>query len=129
MAAMAAVKYSILLLYLRLFAVGNRLRYAIYTMMAIVTGLLIAGELSYIFGCRPLAKLFDRNVPGTCINDQAQLLSVALINMVTDFGIFALPLPVIWSLQLSRQQKLIVTGILASGLMYEATLILPLQIA
>lgn len=43
---------------------------------------------------------------------------MAAINLVTDFVIFSLPLPVIRSLQLPKRQKVLLMGVFCLGFWY-----------
>ncbi len=63
MAGMGLVKVSILFLYLRIFTVSHVIKWAIYVVMASVVVYVVALELVFIFGCRPLRESPARRVP------------------------------------------------------------------
>ena len=111
-------KMSILILYLRLFAVNRRSRYSVWLIMFFVCGYLIANLLTQIFGCSPRPKYWDPDIPGHCINYTKAGLVYGSMNIISDLFIFILPLPVVWQLNLSSREKVGVSVIFMSGAMY-----------
>ena len=109
---------SILVLYLRLFAVNKKFKYFTWLTMFFVFGYLFSNLWTQIFGCTPRAKYWDPDIPGHCINYTKAGLAYGSMNIVSDFIIFILPLPMVWSLQLSRKEKIGVSLIFMSGVMY-----------
>ena len=119
MGGMGAVKLSILLLYLRIFSTGPRLRYTVYAVMFFVAGYVVAGELSFIFSCKPISAIVHPTPQAKCFGWGAHLLSQVSLNLVSDFIIILVPVPSVWSLQLRPRQKFGILGIFAVGLVYE----------
>ena len=116
--AMGIIKLSVLFLYLRLFSVGNWMRYSVYACFTLVAGAVLGGLLSLIFGCRPVKIMYQwEQREGTCIDIPMHVLVVSIINMITDFIILILPLPTIWSLHLPTRQKLAVVMVFSVGLL------------
>ncbi|KAI9834663.1 MAG: hypothetical protein M1826_000065 [Phylliscum demangeonii] len=116
MAAMGAVKLSILLLYLRLFSAGRSLRLCIYLLLAFTSSYVIAGELSLFFGCRPVRKLIHTEVAGKCLNLEYHIISQAAFNLAADVLIVAAPVPTVLALKLRTKDKVGVLAIFAVGL-------------
>ena len=114
-------KFSILILYLRLFAVNKKFRYCTWATMFFVGGYLGANLVTQIFGCSPRAKYWNPEIPGHCINYTKAGLAYGSMNVTSDLLIFVLPLPIVWRLVLSRREKIGVTVIFLSGAMYEAS--------
>ena len=54
---------------------------------------------------------------GHCINQNSFYRWNAVANLLIDFIIWTLTLPVIWTLSLSRRQKWSLSGVLALGLL------------
>lgn len=52
---------------------------------------------------------------GTCLDQTAALIADSVISLVSDIIILILPLPLTWSLQMSRNKKLRVIGLLSAG--------------
>ena len=113
-------KLSILVLLLRLFSPNRRFRYAIYvgivwTTLVSLTTVIVAGAL-----CAPRkGEAFDgMKFAQRCGHSQIWATVQGALNVVLDFYILYLPIPVVWKLQLERNRKIGVLGIFATGLMY-----------
>ncbi|OJJ56532.1 hypothetical protein ASPSYDRAFT_134418 [Aspergillus sydowii CBS 593.65] len=100
-------KFSILILYHRLNP-SQKFRYIIYFLIFVITGYTLATTLATAGGCNPL------NTGKTpCINSLA--LWQAILNIVTDFLMLLMPIPLLWALQLPLLQKLSLGLIFAIG--------------
>ncbi|KAI9784239.1 MAG: hypothetical protein M1816_000911 [Peltula sp. TS41687] len=115
--SMGAIKISILLLYLRLFSAGFKTRYTIYGLLLFVASYTLAFELSLLFGCKPVAKLFNRSLAGKCINTRDHVVAQQIFNIVSDVFLFILPIPIAWRLHLPLKQKLGVICVFTAGSM------------
>jgi hypothetical protein len=99
--------------------------------MGVVIVYTIWTVFSSIFACIPVRAFWTRE-SATCINQFAMWLSVhttstismqmlthlstnAGINIITDFALIVLPIPVIRSLNLGRRQKIALISIFAVG--------------
>lgn len=103
----AAIKSSILLLYLRLFGIRKSFKIAIL----MVQGLVVAWCIS-IF----IASIFvARKPPHTQVNTIKYLVGTAIPNVVTDFVILVLPISMVWQLQLSKRRKAALCGVFLLG--------------
>ncbi|KAL1893538.1 hypothetical protein Sste5346_006368 [Sporothrix stenoceras] len=114
-AALVLVKVSIVLMYRRIF-VGTWIQRANLASLIFLTAWGIALVTSLSMLCLPIQKLWDPTVEGHCIDFVPAFFAPAVINMITDFTIFALPLPAIRQLQLPLRQKIILALILCLGL-------------
>lgn len=66
----------------------------------------IGNILQSLVMCRPFAYLWDKTIPGgVCGNQDLALLLVAVLSVFVDVVIFSLPIPILWTLQLSKQKK------------------------
>lgn len=110
-------KMSILVLYLRLFAIDRAFRYLTQLTMVFVCGYLLANLFTQIFGCSPRSKYWIADTPGHCINYTKAGLAYGAMNIVSDLLIFVLPLPVVWRLKLSRREKAAISLIFMTGAM------------
>src|SRR5947209_5118912 len=100
------VKDSILYQYLRFF-VDRRYRYGAWFLI----GVIFVGGIAYIlascFACLPVPFFWDKTIQGGhCVNREALWFSFSGFNIITDFAIWVLPMPVLWKLQLPRKQKI-----------------------
>ncbi len=107
-------KFTILLLYLRLFSVNDKFRYSTWAVMFFVFGYLLSNLLTQIFGCIPI-ELSWKAVPGHCINRPQAGLAFGSMNFLSDLFIFVLPMPMVWRLRLSRKDRLGVMLVFMGG--------------
>lgn len=114
-------KTSILILYLRLFAVNKIFRYLTWSTMFFVAGYLTANLWTQIFGCSPRSKYWLPDTPGHCIDYTKAGLAYGAMNVVSDLIIFILPLPIVWRLKMTRREKAGVSVIFMSGAVYANT--------
>ena len=116
-ASLACSKFSILFLYLRIFP-GRAFRIACY-----VVGLIVALYSTWAFvsgylNCVPVAKFWDRSIPGHCLSFEALWFFNASMNIATDLTLLLMPMPLLSQLQLPRLQKLALIGVFAIGILY-----------
>ena len=109
---------AILLLYLRVFHVSHRFKYATWATMFFVCGYLFCNLFTQYFGCSPVSKFWTHDTPGHCINIIKADLAYGSMNVISDFFIFVLPLPMVWRLNLTRKEKIGVYLVFMSGAMY-----------
>ncbi|RMZ03711.1 hypothetical protein D0860_06696 [Hortaea werneckii] len=111
----AFTKLTFCFLYLRIFNDQTLFHYITYAVMAIVTVGSLAFTLGTIFQCLPVHRAWDRRVRGTCISNVAFWYSHAAFNTFFDIVVYLLPIPLIRSLKLRREQKTGVISIFAFG--------------
>ncbi|KAL8795742.1 MAG: hypothetical protein Q9195_001793 [Heterodermia aff. obscurata] len=72
-----------------------------------------------IFACRPIRAAWDPSVAGAkCLDLNLAYISQAIMNVITDFVILLLPMPILWGLHLDRNKKLQLIGIFMTGSLY-----------
>ncbi|KAL9118101.1 MAG: hypothetical protein Q9187_005355 [Circinaria calcarea] len=108
------VKYSILCFYWRIFKVTH-LKLPFYIMFGVVTAWFIAAELGAIFKCVPASSLWNPSVHGHCFDIRKFLIGTAVPNILTDIILLFMPLPFVWTLQITRAQRLAVTAVFLVG--------------
>jgi hypothetical protein len=115
--AIAVVKISSLLLYIRIF--GNR------------QSLLVAGWVIGMFTiiwsavvmvvsclqCRPIAAIWDPSIQGTCINGWSFSVVTSALNTMTDLVLLVLPVPAVLGLQLQKFERCSLAGVFLVGIM------------
>ena len=87
-----------------------------------VMGLTVASYFAYFFAilfqCHPIAFYWDRTIPnGRCVNQTQLFLATACLNLVLDVIIVLMPIPVVWSLQMSTLRKAAINAIFGMGIM------------
>lgn len=112
--ATCIVKISILLQYRRIFTGPSMQKLTMF-------GLIFEGSWALTLSillplvCNPVSAFWDIGTKGQCLNQLAIWYAMASVNLVTDFFIFSLPLPVIRSLQLPNRQKFMLMGVFCLG--------------
>ena len=112
--AMAFIKISTLLLYLRIFP-GRQFRLWLWSVglfVAIYTGVQVLGS---IFQCRPIRKAWDPLVEGQCIQVDLLYLICGGLNPLMDIMILVAPMPALWRLQMGFKQKMQLMSIFCVG--------------
>lgn len=108
--AMITVKFSILLLYHRIFP-SVKFKMLLWAVAAFTTCYTIASILVLIFQCVPVRADWDPTLQRRCVNLGAGVISSGVLNSVTDFAILGLPMPYIWRLHSSFAQKVQLMGV------------------
>ncbi|KAL2862335.1 PTH11-like integral membrane protein [Aspergillus lucknowensis] len=104
-ASLAFTKVSILFHYLRIFP-NYWFRIICYIVMGIVTLYSTWAIITGFVNCVPVAKFWDREIPGSCLSFEAIWFFNASMNIATDLILLVLPMPLISQLQLPKKQKL-----------------------
>ncbi|TVY83364.1 hypothetical protein LSUE1_G002843 [Lachnellula suecica] len=108
-------KLAILCLYLRIF-VSRPYRWATYAIAAILIANLLACIIVNAVACRPFAFQWDKTIPGgECLNLPVVYTWFSIPNLVTDVAMLILPLPVVWNLKISTNQRVGVTITFLTG--------------
>ncbi|KAI1773585.1 hypothetical protein F4818DRAFT_423121 [Hypoxylon cercidicola] len=99
-----SVKVGILIFYWRIFHTKP------FRMSALAVGgfsllVFLTNIFTFIFQCTPIES-FWKGRPEDCISQVAFYLASAIINVVGDVAVLALPLPIVWRLHTSRSKKL-----------------------
>ena len=134
---MMTVKVSILLQYITLFVIHRRtafhytvhgliwtnvLYYTIATVIFVtevsnsITNLAMMTEPCWWQKCSPIQKLWQPNIPGHCFSRHSGGVASAVFNVISDFSILILPLPIVWRLQMSWNKKSRVLAVFGMGL-------------
>ena len=79
----------------------------------IITAAILASQ------CRPLAKLWNPTLPGTCVirSDIIKIgYSQGVVNVLTDFFCTTTPIIILWKVQISTRLKIMICGLMSLGL-------------
>ncbi|RYP53962.1 hypothetical protein DL769_010422 [Monosporascus sp. CRB-8-3] len=118
-AGMLLMKWAILWEWIRVF-VPRHSRNGFYWACQAVIAVNIVFYLTAIIltnlACTPYRRNWDKTVPGTCLDIRVINLSTAVINLVVDVVILALPQKVIWDLQMSGRRRVGISLIFAIGI-------------
>ncbi|KAI0108737.1 hypothetical protein F4776DRAFT_643591 [Hypoxylon sp. NC0597] len=112
---MAFIKLSILRLYGSIF-VSQRFNYCLWVIAAVMIAWAISCGLASVLQCMPISHTWDPLMrEDSCINYGVSLLVSGVINIVTDFAILAIPIPMVLRLQISKQKKWLLIFTFAMG--------------
>lgn len=74
----------------------------------------VVQEVLVGFACFPVSVFIPRQ-QGICIESLTVWYLTSIMNIVTDFIVFTVPMPAIAALNLQRKQKLLVASVLCLG--------------
>ena len=113
-----AIKTSLLLLYYRIFGVVHWFRWLLVIAWSIVLLHYVIALFIGIFECTPVAFYWDKTIiGGTCINENKFYQWIGVANLLIDFMILCLTMPMVWRLQLDILQNISLSGIFLLGLL------------
>ncbi|KAJ6125370.1 hypothetical protein N7471_012687 [Penicillium samsonianum] len=67
-----------------------------------------------IFNCKPISAFWTTE--GTCLNFKQFAIGYAIVNIISDFAVWLMPIPRVWNIQLPKPQKIALSLIFALGL-------------
>ena len=116
--AVTTIKVSILFFYDRIFPMRS------FRFCAIGVGILniiwcIIFTVGLVFASKPTAYFWDhaiRNAKG--VNEIPFGIGISVANVITDFIVLILPVPILWKLQMKKEKKIAVTAIFLLGGLY-----------
>ncbi len=112
--AIFSTKLSILLLYKRLFPVRPFV-VVLYITGAFVAAYSLTAAMVNLLQCLPVNSVWNPAVKPRCVNLGLELLIFSSINVVTDFVILVLPMPLVWRLHTTTARKAQVSGLFLLG--------------
>lgn len=113
--AVTAIKGSLLYLYYRVFFVSRRFTIALWVVGIFVICYCIAQSFASIFQCMPIDSNWKDGIAHYCVNTDLGATIVAGLNVLTDFAILILPMPLLYKLQKPLKEKLQIMGIFCLG--------------
>ena len=117
---MLCTKVAILLLYRRVFSAFRKSAFdlAIRIFIAILVLFYVATFFVKIWLCVPRARIWDKSIPGTCLDTPSVLNTNGVVNVVTDTIILLIPAKAVWNLQLDKKRKAGVILVFSVGCLY-----------
>ncbi|TDZ99828.1 Satratoxin biosynthesis SC1 cluster protein 4 [Colletotrichum sidae] len=107
-------KASILVFYLR-FPLKKAVRVVVYVVMFATVVYSMAGALGWVYLCAPMAKIWEPDTPGTCVDRSMWWLMLSVSNVATDLAILLLPIWILSPLSLRLVKKIEMTVFLMAG--------------
>jgi hypothetical protein len=117
--ALTLIKIAVACLYYRIFAVSSdRLRIACHAFNTFIVLSGIVFILGTAFQCDPISFFWDRDIQdGKCFNEKPWWISYSVIQISTDLLLLALPVKQVLHLKMSRNERLGLCLIFATGLL------------
>jgi hypothetical protein len=110
-----SVKVTLLLMTARVFGTYRRTQLAAYAMIALMGLYYLPVVFIKSQTCRPVAKYWDPDIPGHCLDQAAMYCADTVISAVSDTSILLLPIPATVGLRLSWRKKVKVMVMLGAG--------------
>ncbi|KAF9880378.1 integral membrane protein [Colletotrichum karsti] len=107
-------KASILVFYLR-FPLKKAVRIVVYVVMFATVAYSAAGALGWVYLCTPMAKIWEPDTPGSCVDRAMWWLMLSVCNVATDLAILLLPIWILSPLSLRLVKKIEMTIFLMAG--------------
>lgn len=114
------VKVALLLQYRRLFAA--KIQRLIDWTLGIVVVWTVIIVFMCIFTCWPIPGFWDKRIPAKCL-PRYQYIIQSVGNILSDWVIFALPLPLLWRIRASLWHRLSLIMLFCLGFLYVVILI------
>lgn len=109
-----SIKLSLIFLYRRIFP-NRQLHIALWIVGGVVVCMGIAAAFLAVFSCVPVNASWDHRVKRRCIDSDTWTTIYGSQNVVTDFVLLFLPMPLVWRLNMATARKIQVSGILVLG--------------
>ena len=114
--AIASIKLSVCLLYLRLFP-ALWMRRCIKTIIATCTIGCTVLLFLWVTMCKPSSMAWNQKESRTCLKRGGLFEAHSIFSLCINLAIIVLPMPTVWSLHMPLRRRLLVMGIFAIGLM------------
>jgi hypothetical protein len=115
--AMFFTKTSFFLLILRIFGPNSKARILVYFGASMCTAFYIIAFVLYMFFCAPRPEDMGMLHPTCATQGNAFNIGFAGFNVASDLYILEIPLPVIWSLNMTTSRKIGICAIILLGLL------------
>lgn len=89
-----------------------------YVIMVLLASYGVAFAITSLAACRPFAFTWDKiHQNGACINTSRFYMSQTISGFIFDVIVVALPMPMLWGLQVKLQRKIALTSIFGVGIL------------
>lgn len=117
MVAATCIKLSFLFLYRRLFNLKLKAKWLIN--IGIVLCLLVNLGMFFgvVFFCIPVQKGWNNSLPGHCSDPAVLAYLTGAWNIVVDVYVLAVPVPLVWGLQMGKSKKARLVAVFGVGIL------------
>ncbi|KAK3318099.1 hypothetical protein B0H66DRAFT_225224 [Apodospora peruviana] len=113
--SMGFMKLSILSLYGSIFVEMPKFRWYLWGVALFIVAWTLTASLGAFLQCVPVARAYDPTVGGYCIHYGQLSLVVGICNVITDFVIVLMPIPIVMNMRMSHRKKITIITIFAAG--------------
>ena len=99
-------KSSILLFYKHIFFISQPFQRAVHAVLAVVVAWTISFFFANLFTCYPISPFIEAFYKNNCVNGLALWYAMAISDIICDFVILFMPIPMVLGLHLPWRQKL-----------------------
>lgn len=107
--SLMAIKASLFAQYYRLIA-QTPYRVPCLVLAALLVAWCLGMVLIVVFGCIPVRAAWDFTITDKDCSTASHGIIIGIGNIVTDFIIILLPVPIVWELKMQMGQKLVIIG-------------------
>lgn len=111
--SLGLIKLGIILQYYHLVALKSK-KFMLLTMIGICAWS-ISLVLVQVFTCAPISGFWRKDIESSCIPSLPLWYINAGGNILTDVILFALPIPIVWKLQMPRSQRVSLLAVFCLG--------------
>ncbi|KAI1860569.1 hypothetical protein JX265_009968 [Neoarthrinium moseri] len=105
--SMAFIKFSILSFYGTIFP-SSHFHFWLWTVAAFVTSWAVSFSVVAVIQCMPIPYGWDPTITsGYCLDYGLATLIAGIFNIITDFTILCMPVPLVWKLHGNRHKKIL----------------------
>ncbi|KAJ5588509.1 hypothetical protein N7537_011187 [Penicillium hordei] len=123
---MNMTKMSILMLYLRIF-IQRWFRITCYVLLIIITSYMVGAFFASVFQCTPVARAWNKAIPGSCIDITTNWYANAGFSIATDIIILTLPMYPLYKSKIILKRKIALMIVFALGAFVVVTSIVRMQ--
>ena len=118
--AVMTIRAAIIFLYISIFP-NRAFSIACYTILVIDVAFGASAIIADCLICQPISyRWASTTVGGSCGDQKALDLDIAVLNLLLDVVVVVLPMPILWGLQLAKGKKAGLTCMFGIGITYGA---------
>ncbi|KAF1949394.1 hypothetical protein CC80DRAFT_484550 [Byssothecium circinans] len=110
------IKASFVITLLKLRSPNRNINIALWTIFTVNGLFTIAAPLVCAFQCKPVAKFWDRSLPGTCIDGAKYTYGTIGVVLITDVAVLAMPTWILHNLQMPLIRKATYIAFMSFGI-------------
>jgi hypothetical protein len=105
-------------LYLRIFQSHKWFKYSLWLISGLIVIFFLLTFFLVIFQCNPPAAAFDFTITNAkCISIKDFFYASGSVNVITDLLLVALPMPLVWQLNLNVRKRLLIIFLFSLGIL------------